>query len=370
MGVTIPATPGMDNQMMLNAILKGNLHGMYLMGEDMAWVDTNSNHVHEALSQLDFFVVQDVFLTKTAQFADVVLPASPSLEKEGTFTNTERRIQRLYQVLEPLGESKPDWEIITAIANRMGAGWTYRDPGEVMAEAAALSPIFAGVSYERLEGYQSLLWPVASDGTDTPRLYMEGFAHADGKARLVPANWIAPAKPAGEFDLHLNNGRLLEHFHEGNMTDKSSGLREKVPDTFVEVSVELAQERGICDGSLVLLESPYGKVKVHVVVTDRVHGKELYLPMNTTSEASAVNLLTGPTTDTRTNTPAYKETFVRMQVLREKGRRPLRKNNPRFGKRNPQQGVEVWRKWNRPGYVSVQDKALEVTDHGEAHDQR
>ncbi|KPV45199.1 formate dehydrogenase subunit alpha [Alicyclobacillus ferrooxydans] len=368
-GTPLSGVPGMDNQWMLNAILEGKLHGMYLMGEDMAWVDTNANHVHEALSHLDFFVVQDMFLTKTAQFADVILPASPSLEKEGTFTNTERRVQRLYQVMKPLGESRPDWEIICAIANRLGAGWTYEYPGDVMDEAAAVAPIFAGVSYERLEGYKSLLWPVAPDGTDTPLLYTDGFGHPDGKAQLVSANWVPPMMPDKNYDLHLNNGRLLEHFHEGNMTDKSEGLRAKVPDTFLEVSPELARERGLKDGTLVRLESPHGKVKVHVIVTDKVRGKELYLPMNTTSDESAVNLLTGPAKDTRTDTPAYKETFVRMEILRTEGRSPLPRNNPRFGTRNPQQGVEVQRKWNRPGYISVEKQAQEVVNHGSTNHQ-
>ncbi len=368
-GTPLPTTPGMDNQQMLNAILEGKLRGMYLVGEDMAWVDTNANHVHEALSQLEFFVVQDVFFTKTAQFADVVLPASPSLEKEGTFTNTERRIQRLYQVFEPLGESKPDWEIICAIANRLGAGWTYQHPSEIMAEAAKVAPIFAGVTYDRLEGYNSLLWPVAPDGTDTPLLYTEGFGFSDGKARLALPNWVPPMTPDEEYDLHLNNGRLLEHFHEGNMTDKSPGLRKKVPDTFVEISLELAKERGIEDGALVRLVSRYGSVKVRAVVTDRVRGKELYLPMNTTSDQSAVNLLTGSATDVRTNTPAYKETFVRMEVLQPNGRRPLPRNNPRFGKRNPQRGVEVERKWKRPGYIPVEEQARRVVTSGTSNHQ-
>jgi formate dehydrogenase major subunit len=366
-GTPLPSTPGMDNQMMVNAILDGKLRAMYLMGEDMAWVDTNSNHVHEALSQLDFFVVQDVFFTKTAQFADVILPACPSLEKEGTFTNTERRIQRLYQVLEPLGEAKPDWEILCAVANRLGAGWTYRHPGEIMEEVASLTPLFAGVTYERLEGYNSLLWPVAPDGTDTPLLYTDGFELPGGKARLVPANWIPPLSGNEEYDLHLNNGRLLEHFHEGNMTYRSNGLRKKVPDTFVEISPELAQERGIESGALVRLVSRYGAVKVRVVVTDRVRGKELYLPMNSASDQSAVNLLTGPATDVRTDTPAYKETFVKMEVLRAKGRSPLPKNNPRFGQRHPQQGVEVQRKWRRADYVPVEKRAQEVVASGTAN---
>lgn len=177
-------------------------------------------------------MVQDLFLTRTAQFADVVLPASPSLEKEGTFTNTERRIQRLYQVMEPLGDSKPDWEIIRDIANRLGAGWDYTHPSDIMAEAAQLAPLFAGVSYERLEGYKSLQWPVAEDGTDTPILFTEGFPFEDKKARLFPVDWTQPKEFGEEYDIHVNNGRLLEHFHEGNMTYQSKGITSKTPNTF------------------------------------------------------------------------------------------------------------------------------------------
>ncbi|PWI57021.1 formate dehydrogenase subunit alpha [Sulfoacidibacillus thermotolerans] len=355
-GVPLSAVPGMDNQQMVAAIEEGRLKAMYLVGEEMAFVDTNTNHVQNALSKLDFLVVQDIFFTKTAQFADVILPASPSLEKEGTFTNTERRIQRLYQVLPTLGESLPDWKIIMAVANRLGANFTYAHPEEIMAEAAQLAPLFAGVTYERLTGYQSLVWPVAPDGSDTPLLYTDGFAFPDQKARLAEPNWIPPIPMSDEFDLIVNNGRLLEHFHEGNMTNKVQGLNHKVPGTFVEVSPQLAAARGISDGSWVRLESAYGAVKVQVVVTDRVQGNELYLPMNSISQESAINLLTSSYTDQRTHTPAYKETYVRMIVLKDAGKSPLPRFNPRFGKRNPQQGVEVQRKWARANYVSVKQK--------------
>lgn len=367
-GATLSENPGMDNQQMVGAIHLDMLKAMYLVGEEMAWVDTNANHVHEALSKLDFLVVQDIFFTKTAQFADVILPASPSLEKEGTFTNTERRIQRLYQVLPPLENSRPDWQIIMAIANRLGANWNYQSPADVMAEAAALAPLFAGVSYDALEGYQSLVWPVSPNGIDTPLLYTDGFAFPDGKARLVQPNWVKPAPMEEGYDLVLNNGRLLEHFHEGNMTNKSAGLQRKVPNTFVEVSPELARERGLKDGSVVRLESMHGAVKVSVVVTDRVQGNELYLPMNSVSDESAVNLLTSSQADTRTHTPAYKETYVRMQVLNVEGMRPLPRNNPRFGKRNPQRGVEVERKWMRKGYQSVQETVERRMKDGHAVD--
>ncbi len=363
----LSTVPGMDNQQMVDAIERGKLKAMYLVGEEMAFVDTNTNHVQGALEKLDFLVVQDLFLTKTAQFADVVLPASPSLEKEGTFTNTERRIQRLYQVLPPLGDSKPDWQIIMGVANRAGANWTYASPAEIMDEAAELAPIFAGVSYERLEGYKSLLWPVAKDGTDTPLLYTNGFGFEDHKARLAAPNWVPAVPMADEFDLIVNNGRLLEHFHEGNMTGKSSGLNKKVPSTFVEVSPTLAIEREIQDGAIVRLESAYGAIKVNVVVTDRVHGNELYLPMNSIHQESAINILTSNHTDQRTHTPAYKETYVRMTVLQSSGQNPLPRNNPRYGHRNPQNGVEVARKWAQPGYESVKETVERRQRDGAAH---
>jgi formate dehydrogenase major subunit len=347
-GIPLPSAKGLDNHQMIDAIHDGKLKAMYLFGEEIAVVDSNANFVGAGLEKLEFFVVQDIFFTKTCQYADVVLPASPSLEKEGTFTNTERRIQRLYQVMEPLEGSRPDWIIIQDIANRLGAKWSYSHPSEIYKEIAALTPMFAGVTYERLEGFKSLHWPVHADGTDSPLLYTKGFNFPDGKARLHPVPMTdATDQPNAEYDLHLNNGRLLEHFHEGNMTYRVEGIRVETPDTFVEVSPELAAERGIESGTWVHLTSRYGRVKVRAVVTNRVQGKELYMPMN--SVERAVNRLTSSNTDMTTHTPAYKETSVSMQVL-EAGTNPLPTTNPRFGNPTPQRGVEVERKWKRKGY--------------------
>jgi formate dehydrogenase major subunit len=347
--VKLPTTKGLDNREMIDAIHAGKLKAMYLFGEEIALVDANANDVHSGLSKLEFFVAQDIFFSKTCQFADVIFPASPSLEKEGTFSSTERRIQRLYQVLEPLEGSRPDWRIIQDVANHLGAGWNYQHPSQIYEEIAALTPMFAGVTYERLEGYKSLQWPVAADGTDQPLLYTKGFAFPDGKAKLHPLAMREPTDaPNEEFDLHLNNGRMLEHFHEGNMTYKSPGIREKVPDTFLEVSPELAQERGLQSGTWVQLFSRYGKLRVRALVTDRVQGKELYMPMN--SSESPVNLLTGSHTDATTHTPAYKEASVRMVVLDDIGESPLPKVNSRFHHPTPQMGVEVERKWKRIDY--------------------
>jgi formate dehydrogenase major subunit len=347
--VKLPTVKGLDNHQMIDAIHDGKLKAMYLFGEEISLVDSNANHVRDGLAKLEFFVAQDIFFSDTCRFADVVFPASPSLEKEGTFTSTERRIQRLYQVLEPLEGSRPDWRIIQDVANRLGANWTYEHPSDISREIASVTPMLAGVTYERLEGYKSLHWPVAADGTDQPLLYAKGFNFPDGKARLYPIQPSAPTDPVNEeFDLHLNNGRMLEHFHEGNMTYHSPGIREKVPDTFVEVSPELAKERNVVSGTWVQLISRYGKVRVRALVTDRVKGKELYMPMN--SSESPVNLLTSSHTDTATHTPAYKESSVRINVLAETGESPLPRVNSRFGHPTPQLDVQVEKKWKRADY--------------------
>jgi len=347
-GVSLSSAKGLDNHEMVDAIHEGKLKAMYLKGEDMYTSDSNANVVGAALSKLELFVVQDLFFTKTCQYADIILPAAASLEKEGTFVNTERRIQRLYQVFEPLGESKPDWIIIQDIANLLGAQWNYTHPSQIMAEIAPLTPLFAGVTYDRLEGYRSLQWPVAADGSDQPLLYTHGFHFPDGKAKLYPLTWIQPCEsPDVEYDLHLNNGRLLEHFEVGNMTYRVKGIKEETPDTFLEVSPELAAERGIEDGTYVELRSKHGWVRVRALVTNRVQGKQLYMAMNTLDYP--VNRVTSSNTDRATHTPAYKEAAVEMRIL-GKRENPLPKINFRNGHPTPQNGVEVERKWLQPGY--------------------
>jgi formate dehydrogenase major subunit len=357
--VSLPAKPGLDNHLMIDGIHDGRIKAMYVFGEEMSLVDSNANYVADALSKLDFFVMQEIFFTETCRYADVILPACPSLEKEGTFTSTERRIQRLYRALEPLGDSRPDWQIVQDIANRLGAGWNYQHPSKIYEELAPITPIMAGVTYERLEGYKSLQWPVAEDGSDQPLLYTKHFELPGGKATFFPVRWSEPSdRQDAEFDLHLNNGRLLEHFHEGNMTYRSEGIREKTPCTFVEVSPELATDRGIQNGSWVQLVSRYGKVRAQAVITARVQGKELYMPMNSVEEP--VNRLTSSHTDKVTHTPAYKETSVHLKVLGEIGENPLPRSNSRFGHPTPQNGVEVERKWKRGDYRQPGDRLVQI----------
>jgi formate dehydrogenase major subunit len=362
-GVALPTKKGLDNHEMIDAIHKGKLHALYIKGEDTITSDANSNDVEIALRAIPFLVIQDVNYSETAQYADVILPASPSLEKDGTFTNTERRIQRIYKALEPLGDSKPDWQIIQLIANKLGAKWKYKHPSEIMDEVASLTPLMEGVSYQRLEGYQSLQWPVHADGTDTPLLFKDKFPFPDGKAKFHPVQWIEPSEEVSSvYDLHLNNGRLLEHFEQGSMTYRSPGIKRMTPRNFVEVSAELAQERGLEDGRYVQLKSHYGQVKVQVLITDRVQGKQLYMPMNSILEP--VNKLTSAHTDRDTHTPAFKELSVQMIALPEQGKNPLPLENFRNGRRTPQSGVEVERKWARADYrlpgTQVDDKLVQI----------
>ena len=348
-GTPVSAAKGLDNHEMIDAIFDGKLRGLYLIGEDLLTSDSNWGRVHKAMEKLEFFVVQDIFFTKTAQYADVVLPASASLEKEGTFTNTERRIQRLYQVFEPLGNSRPDWRIIQDVANLLGARWNYQHPSGIMREAAELCPIFAGVTYERLAGYQSLQWPVHADGTDEPLLFTKRFPFPDGKATFFPVHWDPPCEdPNPQYDLHLNNGRVLEHFEVGNQTYLVPGLKELMPDTFLEVSPELAAKRNLVDGTLVELTSKDGTLQVRVMVTDRVRGNQMYMGMNTLE--FPVNRLTGPKVDKDTHTPAYKELAVNLKVIGQ-GAPPIPKTNSRNGHPTPQTGVEVERKWRRADYT-------------------
>jgi formate dehydrogenase major subunit len=362
-GVTLPTTTGKDNHQMIDAILEDKLKVLYIKGEDTITSDSNANYVASALSKLEFFVVQDINFSETCRYADLVLPAAASLEKDGTFTSTERRIQRIYKALEPLGESKADWEIIQLIANRLGGNWKYKHPSDIMDEVARLTPMFAGVNYERLEGFKSLQWPIAADGKDSPLLFTEKFPFPDGKARFFPVQYLESCEEAShEFDLHLNNGRLLEHFEQGSMTYRTPGIKEMTPTNFVEVSPELAAERGITSGRFVQIASPHGKVRVQVLVSNRVQGKQLYMSLN--SIAEPVNKLTSSFTDRATHTPAFKETAVSMTVLSEQGDNPLPRRNFRYGTRTPQNGVEVERKWARSDYrlpgTSEGDKLVQI----------
>jgi formate dehydrogenase major subunit len=344
-------SPGLQIPKMIEGVLEGKIHALYIVGEDTVMVDCGTPLTKEALEKVDFLVVQDMFMTETAKLADVILPAASSLEKDGTFVNTERRIQRFYKALEPIGESKPDWVIIQMVANALGANWNYKHPSEIMDEVAKLCPIFAGVSYSRLEGFKSLVWPVSEDGEDTPLLYVNSFATPDGKAILYPLGWKPPALKDEVHKITVNTGRVLEHFHVGNMTRRVEGLRKRVPETFVEISKELAEKYSIKNGDLILVKSKFGgEIKAKALISERVSGEEIFIPLYASDPSKGVNNLTGMIIDKASGTPGYKDTPVMIEKLEEgNSSTPLPSDNWRFhiNERKKQIGIEVEKKWKR-----------------------
>ncbi|NIE71722.1 formate dehydrogenase subunit alpha [Pantoea sp. Acro-807] len=343
---------GLDNFLMIEHAHDKQLRAMYIIGEDTAFSDANSTKVDEAFSQLDFMVVQDIFMSNTARYADVVLPGCPSLEKEGTFVNTERRIQHFSPAFAPLGESRPDWQILTDLAARLGHHWRYPNPGAIMAEAAGIADLFAGVSYEQLVGWQSQLWPVKADGSSTPLLYTDAFAFPDGKARLYALEWQPPEEqPDAEYDLLLNNGRMLEHFQSTNQTGQGGRIMSLSPNWFVEISPQLAEARQLQEGDWVEIRSRRGALEVPVVVTDRAAGNVLFIPIH--YGKPGVNGLTGNHHDPDVNTPAYKEIAVSLRKLARQPQpqpHPLPLHNFRHGQRTPLDHLPVEVKWQQPEY--------------------
>ncbi len=315
-----PEEPGLKVPEMMTEALEGNLRGMYVVGENPALSEPDVQHAADALQELEFLVVQDIFVTETAEHADVILPAATSPEKHGTFTNTERRVQRVRPTSEPPGKARQDWEITQALARRLGYDWDYDHPQEVMDEISDLAPIYGGVSYERLESGEEhgLQWPCwDEDHPGTPYLYdyEEGnFNFEDGKARFVPADSGHPGElPDEDYPLTLTSGRVLYHWHTGQITRRVEGLMRHVGESFVEIHPETAEQLGVSDEEYVRVESRRGDIVVRAQVTERVGEGTLFIPMH--FAAGAVNKLTQETFDPQAGIPEYKVSSVRVEPL-------------------------------------------------------
>jgi formate dehydrogenase major subunit len=312
-GRELDAQPGLTVTEIVGSALKGGVRGMYMMGENPFLSDPNINKVRKALAALEFLVVQDIFLTETAEFADVVLPATSFLEKDGTYTNTDRRVQIGRQVLDPPGEARPDWEIIREISRRIGMPMEYASVSDVFDEMVALSPAYHGLEYDNL-GPVGKLYPNPdpehSDGTVV--LFGEAFATDDGKAHLVPAEWM-PAKelPDEEYPFVLNTGRLLEHWHTGSMTRRSFALDSIQPAAMVFISEADAATMGIRDGDFVRVTSRRGSIELAAKVSHRETPGSCFIPFHF-REASA-NLLTIDEIDPFGKIPEFKFCAVRVE---------------------------------------------------------
>ncbi len=311
---SLPVTDGLLEPQMYDQALEGNFKALYVVGYDPAQTQSNIHYVHKALQSMDFVVVQDMFMTETAKLAHVVLPSACFYEKDGTFTSGERRVRRIRKCVEPPGKAKADWEIVCSIAKAMGYDMSYSHPKQIMDEIADLTPQYAGISYERLEqGWQ--IWPCPSkDHPGTPLLHTESFPI--GKGHFVPVQYILPEEDADKnYPLVLITGRTLEHYNNGSMTRRSSGFDRIAPEEMVEINPVDAENFGLADKGMALVESRRGKVKARVKVTERSRPGSIFMTFH--YESTLTNFLTSHGMDVKTLTPEYKVCAVRVSPARE-----------------------------------------------------
>jgi len=297
----------------IGSALKGGVRGMYMLGENPFLSDPNINKVRKALSALDFLVVQDIFLTETAEFADVILPASSYMEKDGTYTNTDRRVQRGRKVLDPPGQARVDWEVVQDIANRIGLGWDYSSPSEIFDEIVSVMKSYTNLSYGNL-GLSGKLYPNPdpehSDGTVV--MFGERFNTADGLAHLVPAEWL-PAKelPSEEYPFVLSTGRLLEHWHTGSMTRRSYALDAIQPRPEVYLHPDDAARLGLADGEMARVSSRRGTIELNVLFSYAEAPGNCFIPFH--FREAAANLLTIDEIDPFGKIPEFKFCAVKVE---------------------------------------------------------
>ncbi|MBK9019959.1 MAG: formate dehydrogenase subunit alpha [Sulfuritalea sp.] len=312
-GVQIQSEPGLRIPNMLDAALDGSFMGLYCQGEDPAQSDPDTHHVTAALSAMECVVVQDLFLNETAKYAHVFLPGASFLEKDGTFTNAERRISRVRRVMPPLA-GKADWETTLALAKALGYAMHYEHPGQIMDEIARLTPTFAGVSYAKLDIHGSLQWPcneAAPEGT--PTMHVDGFVR--GKGRFLITQYVpTDEKITRRFPLLLTTGRVLSQYNVGAQTRRTANTDFYAAD-LLEIHPHDAEERGIREGDRVAVESRVGRTLLPATVTERVAPGVVYTTFH--FPESGANVITTENSDWATNCPEYKVTAV--QVSRSGG---------------------------------------------------
>ena len=296
-------TPGITATEMVDEALKGNLKALYVIGENPFLSEADLSHTEKGFGNLDFLVVQDIFMTETAQAADVVLPALCFAEKEGTFTNTERRVQRVRKAVDGPEGVPADWEITCEIARRMGSDMAYDSSEAIFDELTALTPSLAGLSYKRLQG-DGIPWPCPTpDHPGTPRLHVGAFAK--GKGSFFPIAFSPAAEPVDDaYPLILTTGRILYHYHTGTMTRRSQGLNEQVNECAVEMERSDALERGLAHGDMASIASRRGKIHAKVNISGKMTKGTVFLPFHF-AEAAA-NRLTNAKLDPDSKIPEFK----------------------------------------------------------------
>jgi formate dehydrogenase alpha subunit len=309
---SLPDRPGLTVVEATEAATEGRVRAMYIIGENPMVADPDLRKTQKGLQSLELLVVQDIFLTETAQLAHVVLAGASFAEKDGTFTNTERRVQRVRKAIDPVGDSRADWQILCEVARRLGyAGMDYDSPERVFGELAALTPSYRGMSYPRLEPW-GLVWPCpTSDHPGTPCLHKDSFTR--GKGKFAPAEYRPPGEmPDEHYDLILTTGRIYFHWHSTSMTRRTSPLNRESPEAFVEISPEDAERRGIKSGRRVRVSSRRGSVELVARVTEVVAPGVLFIPFH--FYEAAANLLTNPALDPEAKIPEYKVCAARVEA--------------------------------------------------------
>jgi formate dehydrogenase major subunit len=305
-GVSIQSDPGLRIPNMFDAAVAGQFKGLYVQGEDVAQSDPDTQHVTAALSALECMIVQDLFLNETAKFAHVFFPGSSFLEKNGTFTNAERRISPVRKVMEPLAGLE-DWQATQGLANALGYPMNYSHPREIMDEIARLTPTFTGVSYEKLDKLGSIQWPCNDAAVDgTPTMHVEEFVRGKGLFRLTP---YVPTdeRTTRKYPLLLTTGRILSQYNVGAQTRRTENLKWHNEDV-LEIHPHDAEQRGIEEGDWVGLQSRAGETVLRAVITERVQPGVVYTTFH--HPESGANVVTTDNSDWATNCPEYKVTAV------------------------------------------------------------
>jgi formate dehydrogenase major subunit len=300
--------PGLRIPNMLDSAIDGSFKGIYIQGEDILQSDPNTHHVAEAFAAMECIVVQDLFLNETANYAHVFLPGSTFLEKNGTFTNAERRIQRVRKVMAPRNGME-DWEITQALANAMGLPMHYDHPSDIMDEIAALTPTFAGVSFDKIDRLGSVQWPCNDKAPEgTPVMHRDGCVR--GKGRFVVTEYIPTDERTGpRFPLLLTTGRILSQYNVGAQTRRTANVVWHEEDV-LEIHPHDAEQRGIRDGDWVKLASRVGETSLRAVITERVAPGVVYTTFH--HPDTQANVITTEFSDWATNCPEYKVTAVQV----------------------------------------------------------
>lgn len=309
---SLPERPGLTVTEMVMRAGEEKMRALYIIGENPLVSDPDLNHAEKALANLDFLVVQDIFLSDTAKFADVVLPSASFAEKDGTFTNTERRVQRVRKAINPPGNSHQDWEIICDLSSRMGYPMAYRDSEAIMEEIGRVTPSYGGITYTRLEK-EAIHWPcLTAEHPGTPRLHAGKFSRGLGLFHAI--DYIPPAElPDSEYPLFLTTGRVLYQFHTGTMTMQSEGLNDLVPECFVEISREDAQKYKVREGDSLRVSSRRGDIRARARISSQAIKGTIFIPFHFAK--AAANRLTNAALDPIAKIPEFKVCAVRIEKV-------------------------------------------------------